>query len=166
MAKKSKVAVIIGSDSDLDVIKNCTDVLKDFGIPYELRILSAHRVPDELSKYIKAFAKNNIKIVVAAAGGAAHLPGVIASQTSLPVVGVPVETKYLKGIDSLFSIVQMPKGVPVATMAIGEAGARNAAIFAAQVIALEDKKVAKRLSAFKMKQKKAVLEKDKTAGRF
>jgi len=165
MAKRYKVAVIMGSDSDLEVMNNCTDTLKEFGISYELRILSAHRVPDDLARYVKSFESRGIGVVIAAAGGAAHLPGVIAAGTTRPVIGVPMESKYLKGIDSLFSIVQMPNGIPVGTMAIGEPGARNAALFAAEIIALLNKKVARALSAFKIQQRKAVLKKDKVMRR-
>ena len=161
MSRKSKVAVVMGSDSDLGVMQDCVEALRDFNIFCEVRILSAHRCPEELVEYVKSLSKKGVQVVIAAAGGAAHLPGVIAAHTDLPVIGVPMETKYLKGIDSLFSIVQMPKGVPVATMSIGEAGAKNAAVFAAEILGLKDKKVSGLLAGFKKEQKQSALKKDK-----
>jgi len=139
----------MGSESDLGTVNETVKVLKDFGAPFELRILSAHRSPDSLKKYVKEAAKKEIKVFIGAAGGAAALAGVIASNTTLPVIGVPVETKSLKGLDSLLSTVQMPTGVPVATMAIGKAGARNAAIFALEILGVSDKKIQAKLERYK-----------------
>src|SRR4030067_1880927 len=132
MAKKS-VAVIMGSDSDFEAVKEGLKLLDKFGVGYEVKILSAHRSPEPLRKYVKALAKKGFKVIIAAAGGAAHLPGVIASMTILPVIGVPMMTKAFNGIDSLLSIMQMPSGVPVATMAVGSAGAKNAPILSPEI---------------------------------
>ena len=148
---KPVISIIIGSKSDLEQIKPCLDMLKEFAVSYELRILSAHRQPRRLVEYIKDTSQKGTKIFIAAAGGAAALAGVIAAHTTLPVIGVPMETKSLKGIDSLLSTVQMPGGVPVACMAIGRPGAKNAAIFALQIIALNDKKTANKLLVYKRK---------------
>lgn len=147
--RKSKVAVIIGSDSDLPTMEEVLKVFRDFGVPYELKILSAHRSPGLVHSFAKSADRRGIKVIIAGAGGAAHLAGVIASLTRLPVIGVPMETRNLKGIDSLLSTVQMPSGVPVATMAIGKAGAKNAAIFALQILGITDSKIAKKLAGFK-----------------
>ena len=146
---KSIISIIIGSKSDLDTIQPCLDILKAFKVTYELEVLSAHRQPKRLVKHIKEAFQKGTKIFIAAAGQAAALPGVIAAHTTLPVIGVPVETKSLKGIDSLLSIVQMPGGVPVGCMAIGKGGAKNAALFALQIIALRDRKIANRLLSYK-----------------
>jgi 5-(carboxyamino)imidazole ribonucleotide mutase len=148
---KPIISVIIGSKSDLEQIKPCLDMLEKFSVAYELKVLSAHRQPKILSRYIKEVSRRGIKIFIAAAGGAAALAGVIAAHTILPVVGVPIETKSLKGLDSLLSIVQIPGGVPVACMAIGKSGAKNAAIFALEILALNDKKIANKLLIFKRK---------------
>jgi len=147
--RKSKVAVIIGSDSDLPTMEEALKVFRDFGVSYELKILSAHRSPGLVHSFAKSADRRGIKVIIAGAGGAAHLAGVIASLTRLPIIGVPMETKNLKGIDSLLSTVQMPSGVPVATMAIGKAGAKNAAIFALQILGIADSKIAKKLAGFK-----------------
>lgn len=146
---KPKIAVVLGSDSDLPTMEEGLKVFRDFRMPYELKILSAHRSPGLVHAFAKSVEKGGIKVIIAGAGGAAHLAGVIASLTRLPVIGVPMETQSLKGIDSLFSTVQMPSGVPVASMAIGKAGAKNAAIFALQILGITDSKVAKKLVAFK-----------------
>lgn len=146
---KPKIAIILGSDSDLPTMEECFKVLRDFAVPFELKVLSAHRSPALVHAFAKSAAKRGIKVIIAGAGGAAHLAGVVASLTRLPVIGVPMETKSLKGIDSLLSTVQMPSGVPVATMAIGKAGAKNAAIFAIQILALAEPKTAKKLEVFK-----------------
>jgi len=146
-----KIAVILGSDSDLPTMEEGLKVLKDFGVAFELKIMSAHRSPVLVHDFAKSAEKEGIKVIIAAAGGAAHLGGVIASLTSLPVIGVPMETESLEGIDSLLSTVQMPYGVPVATMAIGKSGAKNASIFALQILALNDAKIAGRLKVFKRK---------------
>ena len=152
------ISIIMGSDSDLPIMEETTKILKSFGIKYEMKILSAHRTPDAVRKYVKRAEKKGIKIFIAGAGAAAHLPGVIASHTTLPIIGVPLGSE-LKGLDSLFSIVQMPKGVPVATMAIGKAGAINAAILAAEIFALSDRKIKKRIQDFRQKMTNDVLKK-------
>jgi phosphoribosylaminoimidazole carboxylase PurE protein len=149
MPKKPLVAVIMGSDSDLPVMSESAKVFDEQKIPYEVKILSAHRCPEDTAKFAKAARANGYRVIIAGAGGAAHLAGVVASLTTLPVIGVPMETKELKGIDSLFSIVQMPSGIPVATVTIGKTGARNAAILAAQILSLGDKRLEKSLGAFK-----------------
>ncbi|MBP6944345.1 MAG: 5-(carboxyamino)imidazole ribonucleotide mutase [Candidatus Omnitrophica bacterium] len=158
---KPKIAVILGSDSDLSTMEEGLKVLKDFKVPFDLKIMSAHRSPALVHAFAKTAEKEGIHVIIAAAGGAAHLAGVIASMTRLPVIGVPMETSSLNGMDSLFSTVQMPYGVPVATMAIGKSGARNASIFALQVLALEDKKVAGELNAFKKRLEADVIAKNK-----
>lgn len=155
-ATKPLVGVIMGSQSDWATLKAAATMLEHFAIPYEARIVSAHRTPDRLMEYAKTAEKRGIKVIIAGAGGAAHLPGMAASMTTLPVLGVPVESKALKGMDSLLSIVQMPKGIPVGTLAIGEAGAANAGLLAASIIALNDSKLAKALAQFRAKQTAAV----------
>ncbi len=155
------ISIIMGSDSDLPIMQETAKILKSFNIKYEMKILSAHRTPDAVRNYVKNSEKKGIKIFIAGAGAAAHLPGVIASHTFLPVIGVPLGSE-LKGLDSLFSIVQMPKGVPVATMAIGKAGAINAAILAAEILATSDKKIKQRLQNFRKKMVKEVLNKSKS----
>ncbi len=147
--KKSKatVAVIMGSLSDWPTMKEACDVLKSFGIPFEKQILSAHRTPDEMREFALNARVNGIKVIIAGAGGAAHLPGMTAAYTTLPVIGVPVQSKTLSGVDSLYSIVQMPKGIPVATVAIGNAS--NAGLLAVQILSIEDKKLAKKIEAFR-----------------
>ncbi|TDW14634.1 5-(carboxyamino)imidazole ribonucleotide mutase [Breznakia blatticola] len=152
-----QVSIVMGSKSDLEVMQNCMNQLKEFGIGYEVRILSAHRTPSEAHGYAKALRERGIKVVIAAAGGAAHLAGVIAGVTTLPVIGVPMQTSALGGMDSLLSTVQMPKGIPVATVAIGKAGAANAAILAAQMIGVEDEAMAIKLDDFKVQMAKTVL---------
>jgi 5-(carboxyamino)imidazole ribonucleotide mutase len=152
------VGLIMGSQSDWPTLRAASQILDALGIPYEKRIVSAHRTPDRMSAYAKEAAGRGIKVIVAAAGGAAHLPGMTAAMTALPVLGVPVESKALKGMDSLLSIVQMPGGVPVATFAIGEAGAKNAALHAAAILALSDAALAKRLAGWRENQTRAVAE--------
>ena len=152
----STVGIVMGSTSDWEVMKEAAQQLKDFGIAYEARALSAHRTPAELEAWIKDMEKRGCKAFIAGAGGAAHLAGVVAAQTLLPVLGVPIPSKYLKGLDSLLSIVQMPKGIPVATFAIGEAGAANAGLFAVAMLALGDAGLAQRLRDFRGKQADAV----------
>lgn len=147
--KKAVVGVVVGSSSDLPLIKNTLDILKDFKVPYDVVVLSAHRSPKKTAEYARSARAEGIKVIIAAAGGAAHLAGTIASNTTLPVIGIPVPTKHLDGLDSLLSTIQMPSGVPVATVAIGEAGARNAAVLAVQILALSDGKLAKKLNSFK-----------------
>lgn len=150
-----KVAVIMGSASDWDVMSLCCSTLEDFGIPYEKRVLSAHRNPGPLADYVKSLREKGCEIVIAGAGGAAHLPGVIAAYTTLPVIGIPVKSKALSGWDSLLSIVQMPSGIPVATMAID--GAKNAALFAVSILALKDSGLSEKLQQFRKDQSDKVL---------
>jgi 5-(carboxyamino)imidazole ribonucleotide mutase len=150
------VGIVMGSNSDWDVMQHAAQQMKDFGVAYEARVVSAHRTPDLLYEYAEAAAGRGLKCIIAGAGGAAHLPGMLAAKTTVPVLGVPVPSRHLKGLDSLLSIVQMPKGVPVATFAIGEAGAANAALFAIATIARGDAKLAQRLDAFRAKQTRAV----------
>jgi 5-(carboxyamino)imidazole ribonucleotide mutase len=151
------VGIIMGSDSDWDIMKQAAMALKDLGIGYEARVLSAHRTPDEALAYAEAAKGRGIQCLIAGAGGAAHLAGVLAAKTTLPVLAVPIPSKYLKGLDSLLAMVQMPKGIPVATFAIGEAGAGNAGLFAASLIALKDAAVAAKLDTFRKTQKEKVL---------
>ena len=155
--KKITVAIIMGSDSDLPVMKEAADFLKELGIDYEITIVSAHRTPDRLYKYAKEAKERGIKVIIAGAGGAAHLPGMTASLTTLPVIGVPIQTKALGGVDSLYSIAQMPPGIPVATMAIN--GAKNAGIFAASVLSINDESIEKKLEEYKLNLDNAVREK-------
>ena len=151
----SKVAIIMGSASDWDVMSPACSTLEEFGIPYEKRVLSAHRNPGPLADYVRAARENGFDIIIAGAGGAAHLPGVIAALTTLPVIGVPVKSKALNGLDSLLSIVQMPSGIPVATMAID--GAKNAALYAVAILALQDTALRKKLEDFRQQQSDKVL---------
>ncbi|MFL5238842.1 MAG: 5-(carboxyamino)imidazole ribonucleotide mutase [Rhizomicrobium sp.] len=152
------VGIIMGSQSDWLTLKVAVDLLDQLGIAHESRIVSAHRTPDRLYKYATGAASRGLKLIIAGAGGAAHLPGMAASMTTLPVLGVPIETKALKGMDSLLSIVQMPGGVPVATFAIGEAGAKNAALHAAAILALSDAALATRLAKWRKTQTDSVAE--------
>jgi len=147
-----KVGVVMGSNSDWKVMQHAVEVLKDFGVAHEARVVSAHRTPDTLYKYAETAAERGLACIIAGAGGAAHLPGMLASKTTLPVLGVPVTSRALKGLDSLLSIAQMPRGIPVATFAIGEAGAANAALFAVALLAAQDARLAKKLAAFRRKQ--------------
>ena len=147
-SESPKVGIIMGSQSDWPVMKEAARKLAELGVPYEARIVSAHRTPDRLVSYAKSAKGRGLKVIIAGAGGAAHLPGMAASMTPLPVLGVPVQSKALSGLDSLLSIVQMPRGVPVGTLAIGEAGAINAGILAASIVALEDGAVAEKLDAY------------------
>ena len=150
------VGIIMGSQSDWATLKAAADMLAALKVPHETRIVSAHRTPDRMADYAKSAAGRGLKVIIAGAGGAAHLPGMVASMTTLPVLGVPVESRALKGLDSLLSIAQMPGGVPVATFAIGEAGAKNAALHAAAILALSDAGLAGRLAAWRAKQTRAV----------
>ena len=147
-----KVGIIMGSDSDLPVMSKAAEILDELKVAYELTIVSAHRTPDRLTEYAKSAAGRGIRVIIAGAGGAAHLPGMIAAKCTIPVCGVPVPSKYLRGQDSLYSIVQMPKGVPVATFAIGEAGAANAALYAAQILSVTDAGLAQKLADFRAAQ--------------
>ena len=161
--KKSinKVSIIMGSQSDFKTMKLCQKILKVLKIKFETKIISAHRTPERMYEYAKKAEKNGISVIIAGAGGSAHLPGMISAITSLPVLGVPIESKKLKGLDSLLSIAQMPKGIPVGTLAIGSDGAINAALLAGAIIALNDKKVKKNLINLRKKQTKAVKKKPK-----
>jgi 5-(carboxyamino)imidazole ribonucleotide mutase len=150
------IGIIMGSKSDWPTLKHAADVLDELGIRYEVRVVSAHRTPERLYQYAKTAKPRGLKAIIAGAGGAAHLPGMTASMTVLPVLGVPVESRALKGLDSLLSIAQMPGGVPVATFAIGESGAKNAGLFAASLIALEDSAVDRRLVAWRARQTRSV----------
>lgn len=152
------VGIIMGSDSDLPVMSEAAKILDEFKVPYEIKIVSAHRTPDFMSEYAKTARKRGLKVIIAGAGGSAHLPGMTASHTTLPVIGVPIKSKSLDGLDSLLSIVQMPAGVPVATVAIN--GAKNAGILAAQIIALNDKSVAGKLERFKNRIRQESLNKN------
>jgi 5-(carboxyamino)imidazole ribonucleotide mutase len=159
--KTSPVAILMGSDSDMKVMKSCIEQLGDFGIEPVVRIISAHRTPQIAVEFAENAAGNGIKVIIAAAGMAAHLAGAMASKVTLPVIGVPLDSGGgLGGIDALLSTVQMPPGVPVATMAIGKAGAKNAAILAVQILALSDKNFQEKLAAFKQEQKQKVIQKD------
>lgn len=152
------VGVIMGSRSDWETMEPCVQVLKDFGIPHECRVVSAHRTPNWMVEYAQTAAERGIQVIIAAAGGAAHLPGMVASLTTLPVLGVPVKSRVLNGVDSLLSIVQMPGGVPVGTLAIGAAGAKNAALLATRVLALSDESLLKQLAEYQTNQTETVLE--------
>jgi 5-(carboxyamino)imidazole ribonucleotide mutase len=151
------VGVVMGSDSDWPTMEAAATVLRDFEVPFEAKVVSAHRTPDLLFSYAETAAERGLRAIIAGAGGAAHLPGMLAAKTTVPVLGVPVQSKALSGQDSLLSIVQMPKGVPVATFAIGEAGAANAALFAVAVLATTDSALAERLDAFRRAQAERVL---------
>ena len=161
MSKKkiNKVSIIMGSQSDFKTMKLCQKVLKLMKVKFETKIISAHRTPDRMIEYAKKAEKNNISVIIAGAGGSAHLPGMTAALTSIPVIGVPIESKKLKGLDSLLSIAQMPKGIPVGTVAIGKDGAINAALFAASIISLSDSKIRKNLYLWRNKQTRSVKKK-------
>jgi len=156
-----KVSIVMGSQSDYSTMRYCEKVLKLLEISYETNIVSAHRTPEKMFKYAKFAEKRNISVVIAGAGGSAHLPGMIASLTSIPVIGVPIESKKLKGLDSLLSIVQMPKGIPVGTVAIGKDGAINAGLFAASIISNFNSKIKKNLKKWRIKQSKSIKKKPK-----
>ena len=153
-----RVGIIMGSRSDWETMAHADTVLKDFGVAHECRIVSAHRTPARMNEYATQARDRGLKIIIAGAGGAAHLPGMVAAQTTLPVLGVPVQSRALKGLDSLLSIAQMPGGVPVATFAIGESGARNAALFAIEMLAIEDTSLAQALATFRGEQAQRVVE--------
>ena len=154
--KQPLVGIAMGSQSDWGVMQHAAQQLEDFGVPFEARIVSAHRTPDLLYEYAEAAAGRGLRCIIAGAGGSAHLPGMLAAKTIVPVLGVPVPTRHLKGLDSLLSIVQMPKGIPVGTVAVGEAGAANAGLFAIALLARDDAKLAKKLEAFRAKQSRTV----------
>jgi 5-(carboxyamino)imidazole ribonucleotide mutase len=152
------VSIIMGSKSDWETMKNAADILRDFGVPHECKVVSAHRTPDLLFEFAKTAESRGIEVIIAGAGGAAHLPGMCASQTVLPVLGVPVQSKALSGMDSLLSIVQMPAGIPVGTLAIGEAGAKNAALLAISILSNTRKDLREKLREFREKQTQTVLD--------
>ena len=160
--RKSIVGIIMGSDSDLPTMQEAAMVLEEFGVPFEMKITSAHRTPNLMAKYAASAVKRGIKVIIAGAGGAAHLPGMTASHTPLPVIGVPIKTKALEGLDSLLSIAQMPGGVPVATVAIG--GGKNAGLLAVQMLAISDKKLLKRMIEYKKRLEKESMGKQKVLG--
>jgi 5-(carboxyamino)imidazole ribonucleotide mutase len=152
MSENPRVGLVMGSNSDWDVMRHAADSLQQFGIPFESRVVSAHRTPDLLFEYAGTARERGLACIIAGAGGAAHLPGMLAAKCTLPILGVPVPSRYMKGLDSLLSIVQMPKGVPVATFAIGEAGAANAALYAASILATADSDLAGKLDRFRKEQ--------------
>ena len=156
MNKNLKVAIVMGSQSDFKVMKLSVKILKKIGIRFETKIISAHRTPERMYKFAQNATKNDIGVIIAGAGGSAHLPGMISAITSIPVLGVPIESKKLKGLDSLLSIAQMPKGIPVGTLAIGEDGAINAALLAASIIGTSDKSVRKKLNNWRLSQTRSV----------
>ena len=155
--KKISVGIVMGSDSDWPTMQAAAVILKEFGVPFEARVVSAHRTPDLLYQYAETAGERGLRAIIAGAGGAAHLPGMLAAKTIVPVLGVPVQSRALSGVDSLHSIVQMPKGIPVATFAIGEAGAANAALFAVAQLAVSDAALAAKLAAFRQAQTEKVL---------
>ena len=155
MSANIQVGVVMGSNSDWDTMKHAVEIFQQFGVAYDARVVSAHRMPDDMFAYAEAARERGLKAIVAGAGGAAHLPGMLAAKTTVPVLGVPVQSRALSGVDSLHSIVQMPKGVPVATFAIGAAGAANAALFAVAMLANEDPDLLKKLEAFRAAQTEA-----------
>jgi 5-(carboxyamino)imidazole ribonucleotide mutase len=154
---KPVIGVVMGSSSDWEIMQHAVAMLKEFGVPHEAHVISAHRMPEQMFEYAKSARSRGLRAIIAGAGGAAHLPGMIASQTIVPVLGVPVPSKYLRGEDSLLSIVQMPKGIPVATFAIGEAGAANAALSAIAMLAVDDATLAERLLHFRSQQTQAAM---------
>ncbi len=158
--RRPLVAVVMGSDSDWPVVRRCVEQLEEFDIPYEVRVISAHRTPDLAHEFASTARLKGFRLLIAAAGGAAHLAGVMASLTTLPVIGIPIQTRTLGGADSLYSTVQMPGGVPVATVAIGEAGALNAALLAAQILALHDEDLHHKLRAFRARMRRSVSERN------
>ncbi len=153
-----RIGVIMGSKSDFETMRHATEILQLFSMPFEVEVVSAHRTPDKLYDYAKTARARGIQVIIAGAGGAAHLPGMVAAMTTLPVIGVPVQSKALQGMDSLLSIVQMPAGIPVATVAIGVAGAKNAALLALQMLSIFDDEVAKRLAVYRETQTQDVLQ--------
>lgn len=155
--KKTLISIIMGSESDLELVQEGINLLKEFKAGFEVKVLSAHRTPKELAEYVESASKSGTKVFIAAAGGAAALAGVIAAHTTLPVIGIPTETKSLKGMDSLLSTVQMPAGIPVASMAIGKAGAKNAAIFALEILAVSDEGIVDKLKEYREKMKAKIL---------
>src|SRR5437868_5130006 len=161
MANQAIVSIVMGSDSDLEIMREAGKTLEEFGIAYEIDVTSAHRAPRKTAEFARNAAARGIKVIIAGAGGAAHLAGVIAAESTLPVIGVPIPSSSLQGLDSLLATVQMPAGIPVATVALGKAGAANAAILAAQILALSDPEIGKKMSAYKEKLARSVDEKSK-----
>lgn len=159
--KKPVVGIVMGSDSDFPIMEETAKALKYFGIPHEVRVISCHRAPAQVIEYSRSARTRGLKVIIAGAGGAAHLAGIIAAETTLPVIGVPIESSPLHGIDALLSTAQMPSGVPVATMAVGKAGAKNAAIFAAEVLSIYDRNINKKLKKFKASLEQEVTAKDR-----
>jgi 5-(carboxyamino)imidazole ribonucleotide mutase len=157
MKKPNLISVIMGSKSDFETMEKACKILEQFKIPFETKIVSAHRTPERLFEFAKNAKKNGIKVIIAGAGGAAHLPGMVAALSTLPVLGVPIMSKNLQGLDSLLSIAQMPAGIPVGTLAIGEAGAKNAALLAISILALEDKKIDQELQKYRQEQTESVI---------
>ncbi|MBK9363248.1 MAG: 5-(carboxyamino)imidazole ribonucleotide mutase [Rubrivivax sp.] len=155
MTHSAVVAIIMGSSSDWETLSHAAAILDEFQVPYERRVVSAHRMPDDMFAFAESASDRGLRAIIAGAGGAAHLPGMVAAKTTVPVLGVPVASRFLQGLDSLYSIVQMPKGVPVATFAIGPAGAANAALFAVAMLALDDDALRQRLDAFRARQTEA-----------
>src|SRR4051812_28947869 len=162
---KAQVGVIMGSKSDWETMSHACEILETFEIPFEKKVVSAHRTPDLMFEYAEGAREKGLKVIIAGAGGAAHLPGMIAAKTTLPVIGVPVQSKALNGLDSLLSIVQMPGGIPVATVAIGTAGAKNAGLLATQILAAFDATLAERLEKYRQEMKKAALESSDQLGK-
>ena len=158
MNNNIQVGIIMGSRSDLEVMREAVDILKELGVAFELTVVSAHRTPDRMADYAKSAAARGLKVIIAGAGGAAHLPGMTASMTTLPVLGVPVQSRALSGVDSLYSIVQMPGGIPVATFAIGNAGALNAGLFAVSMLANDNPELVAKLQTFRERQTQKVLD--------
>ncbi|KRT69087.1 MAG: phosphoribosylcarboxyaminoimidazole, 5-(carboxyamino)imidazole ribonucleotide mutase [candidate division NC10 bacterium CSP1-5] len=159
--KKPVVGIVMGSDSDFPIMEETVKALKSFDIPHEVRVISAHRAPAQVMEYARTAQKRGLKVIIAGAGGAAHLAGIIAAETTLPVIGVPIESSPLHGIDALLSTAQMPGGVPVATMAVGKAGAKNAAIFSAQILSIYDGRIHEKLKIFKASLEEEVTAKDR-----
>ena len=157
MSEAARIGLVMGSNSDWAVMKHAADMLEGFGVPFEARVVSAHRTPDQLFEYAATARQRGLDCIIAGAGGAAHLPGMLAAKTTLPVLGVPVPSRYLKGMDSLLSIVQMPGGVPVATLAIGDAGAKNAALLAIAILANSRPELRARLTAYRERRRQQVL---------
>ena len=160
MSEAPRIGLVMGSNSDWDVMQHAADMLKKFGIPFEARVVSAHRTPDLLFEYAGTARERGIACIIAGAGGAAHLPGMLAAKSTIPILGVPVPSRYLKGMDSLLSIVQMPKGVPVATFAIGEDGAANSALYAVSILSSADEALADKLDQFRKDQQQMVFDMD------
>ncbi|QLB14767.1 5-(carboxyamino)imidazole ribonucleotide mutase [Mannheimia granulomatis] len=158
MSKKAEIAIVMGSKSDWATMSEATQILDQFGLAYHVEVVSAHRTPDKLFSFAETAQSNGYKVIIAGAGGAAHLPGMIAAKTIVPVLGVPVKSSMLSGIDSLYSIVQMPKGIPVGTLAIGPSGAANAALLAVQILAMFNPEIAEKLNIFRKKQTQLILD--------